>query len=656
MQTASYPPVTILSLTLFTFLFYTVMFALGGLILWAFTRFENQMQQFDLLEKLALSVALGSALIPLIVFVLTPISGFTNVITIIITVCALVFIGIIALKNKEQLKPFFIELKSIHPIIVITLAISFGIRLFPTLGLYVYPGDDAKFHTFYVYLIVNNKGYPNSFFPFYSASLAYNLGLHALAAFFFYISPFPIEQTILLLTNTYSFLSPVSMYALGKKLFDNKEIAARICFLSGLVAHTPMYFFNWGGNSFILAFFLVPIAVSIAIQIVKEIKVSVVLSALLVIILVGILYVNYLSFFIAICGLIAVNILPVLRKNIKPLFNALLCVFFSMLIVLPRILLSISSTQERESFLVDKLPSWWAKTQIFTYSNFTSYSGLENVFERFVIKDFGGSILLLAFVGILFYLVTNRKRNPSNNPIISTVVWGALLLLIAANGPTGFYFIEFPFWYIFLPRYFRAALILPLLCIGGYGLTKLSNWAGSIVDFKSLNTLTAKQTFQKIIYALILVSIAIESLLLFNYMVGNYAHSAVTKADYEAFMWIQNNTDKNATFFVSRADAGEWIPAIANRRTYPMARSFGDFIFSEEDENKLTRLEELMYSNPNSEEALSLLISFDVDYVYIGKKAIYDRQVIPPTLFLESRNYISVYSDGDVWIFQVIYG
>ena len=212
MQTASYPPVTILSLTLFTFLFYTVMFALGGLILWAFTRFENQMQQFDLLEKLALSVALGSALIPLIVFALTPISGFTNVITIIITVCALVFIGIIALKNKEQLKPFFIELKSIHPIIVITLAISFGIRLFPTLGLYVYPGDDAKFHTFYVYLIVNNKGYPNSFFPFYSASLAYNLGLHALAAFFFYISPFPIEQTILLLTNTYSFLSPVSMY------------------------------------------------------------------------------------------------------------------------------------------------------------------------------------------------------------------------------------------------------------------------------------------------------------------------------------------------------------------------------------------------------------------------------------------------------------
>jgi len=656
MQTGFYPPVTILSLMLFTLTFFIVMLALGGLILWMVSRIDNQMQRFDLLEKLALCVALSSALIPLIVFVLTPISGFTNVTAIIITVCTLIFAGLIVLKNKEQLKTFFIELKSIHPLIVITLAISFGIRLFPTLGLYVYPGDDAKFHTFYVYLIVTNKGYPNSFFPFYSASLAYNLGLHALAAFFFYVSLFPIEQIVLLLTNAYSFLSPVSMYALGKKLFDSKEIAARMCFLSGLVAHTPMYFFNWGGNSFILAFFLVPIAVSIAIQMVKKNRVSVVLSALLVIILVGILFVNYLSFFIALCGLIAVNILQVLRKNIKPLLNALLCAFFSILIVLPRILLSVSSTQERESFLVDKMNSWWAKTQIFTYNNFTSYSGLENVFERFVIKDFGGSVLLLAFIGIVFYLVNIRKMDPGNTPIISTFAWSILLLLIAANGPTGFYFIEFPFWYIFLTRYFRAALILPILCIGGYGLTKLSNWAGLIVDFKFLNTLTAKQTSKKIIYVLILVSIVVESLLLFIYMVGNYKHSAVTKADYEAFIWIQNNTDKNATFFVSRADAGEWIPAIANRRTYPMARSFGDFLLTEEDENKINRLGELMYDNPSSEEALSLLISFNIDYVYIGKKAIYDRQLLNPNLFLGSRNYVSVYSDGDVWIFKIVYG
>jgi len=375
MQTGFYLPVTIFSLTLFTLTFFIVMLAFGGLILWMISRIENQMQHFDLLEKLALSIALSSALIPLIVFVLTPMAGFTNVTTVILTICVLVSVGIIAFKNKEKINLIISELKAIHPLIIITLAISFGIRLFPTLGLYVYPGDDAKFHTFYVYLIVNNKGYPTSFSPFYSSSLAYNLGLHALAAFFFYISPFPIEQTVLLLTNTYSFLSPVSMYVLGKKLFDNKEIAANICFISGLVAHTPMYFFNWGGNSFILAFFLVPIAVSITIQMVKENKFSVLLSVILIMILVGILYVNYLSFFIAICGLIAVNIMPVLRKSIKPLLTALLCVFFSLLIVLPRIVLSISSTRERESFLVDKLPSWWAKTQIFTYSNSSGSPG-----------------------------------------------------------------------------------------------------------------------------------------------------------------------------------------------------------------------------------------------------------------------------------------
>jgi uncharacterized membrane protein len=63
-----------------------------------------------------------------------------------------------------------------------------------------------------------------------------------------------------------------------------------------------------------------------------------------------------------------------------------------------------------------------------------------------------------------------------------------------------------------------------------------------------------------------------------------------------------------------------------------------------------------MYQNPNSKEALSLLEHFDIDYVYIGKRAIYDRQSLNATPFLGSGSYISVYSDGDVWIFKIVYG
>ena len=130
MQTGFYLPVTIFSLTLFTLTFFIVMLAFGGLILWMISRIENQMQHFDLLEKLALSIALSSALIPLIVFVLTPMAGFTNVTTMILTICVLVSVGIIAFKNREKLSLIIGELKAIHPLIIITLAISFGIRLF----------------------------------------------------------------------------------------------------------------------------------------------------------------------------------------------------------------------------------------------------------------------------------------------------------------------------------------------------------------------------------------------------------------------------------------------------------------------------------------------------------------------------------------------
>jgi len=625
MQTGFYPPVTILSLMLFTLTFFVVMLALGGLILWMISRIENQMQRFDLLEKLALSVALSSALIPLIVFMLTPMAGFTNFTTIIVTVCSLVSMGIITFKNKEKLNVIISELKAIHPLIIITLAISFGIRLFPTLGLYVYPGDDPKFHTLYVYLIIRNKGYPTTFLPFYSDAVGYSLGLHALAAFFCYLLPYSPEQIVMLLTNIYNFLSPVSMYSLGKKLFDDKRIAVNMCFLSGVVVHTPMYFFNWGGNSFILAMFLAPIAVSIAIQMIKENKFSIVLSASLIMITVGLLYVNYLLSFVTVCGIFAVNILPMLRKNLRPFLNSLLCVFIGVLVVLPRILLTVSSTQQRESVLVGKLPSLWARTQMFQYSNFTSYSGLEKVFVQLVIKEYGGSILLIAFIGLIFYLVMNNGTNTKSHSVISVLIWSVILFLINVNGPAGFYFIDFPFWYVFIPRYIRAAII------------------------------TTKQAFQKLVFLFIVVSITIESVLLFNYMVGKYADSPVTTADYKAFQWIQSNTDENATFFVTRADAGQWITPIAQRRTYPLFVSHGDFIYSQEDLDKLNQLEDLMYQNPNSEEALSLLEHFEIDYIYIGKRAIYDRQSLNPNLFLVSKSYVSVYSDGNVWIFKVIY-
>ncbi len=656
MQVDIYQPVTVFSLFTFSLLFYVVMIAMGGLVLWFFSHFESRIQRFDLIEKMVLCVAISSTFIPLMVFVLTPFSGFNYLTTICIMLFILAIAGFIALKNKHKLKEYIVELRSIPPIIVITLAVSFGIRLFPTLGLYVYPGNDAKFHTLYAYLIIRNRGYPVTFAPFYPVAVTYNLGLHAVAVFFFYLLPFPIEQILMLLTNTYNFLFPISMYSLGSKLFDDKRIAANMCFLSGVVTHVPMIFFNWGGNSYIFGFFLIPLFISVAVQMIKENKFSLVLSILLVILTVGLIYAHYLPFFIAICGLVSVNFSHFFKRNVKSFLNALLSVFFGLLISFPRILLSISATEGRESFFIETMIKWWAKTQIFDLRYFTSLSGLEKVFVRLVIKDFGGSIPLIAFIGLLFFLSRFNRTNSKNNSIISIFVWSAILFLITANGPIGLYFLEFPYWYIFDPTYIRPGLTLPLVSMAGFGFTNLSNWAGSIGDLKYFKKLTPTQIFQKVFFVFILIAVTIESLLLFNYMVGNYEDSAVTTADYQAFIWIQNNTDENATFFVTSADAGEWIVAIAHRRTYSMAKSNGDNLVSEEYVTKVNQLKQRLKENPESEETFSLLKYFSIDYIYIGKKAIYDFQRLDPNLFLGSRNYEPVYSDGDIWIFKIIYG
>ena len=134
-------------------------------------------------------------------------------------------------------------------------------------------------------------------------------------------------------------------------------------------------------------------------------------------------------------------------------------------------------------------------------------------------------------------------------------------------------------------------------------------------------------------------------------MIESRELSPITDSDYEAFLWIKENTPTNATFFVTYADAGQWIPVFTQRRVSPLFINQNEKIYMENEIFGDTVIP-LMLENPNDPLALSLLKKQGITHIYIGSKTIFSRQQLVPDLFDEP-NYECVYMQNNVWIFQL---
>lgn len=637
---------------------------------------EDVSRNHSIIANLNMDLALATAILPLFVMILTLIGGLLNRYSVIVfTLTASLFCIYTSRKklssltiNAEEIKHQMRKLLSLwntQPLTISLGIVLFAvllIRLYPAMGLYVYPADDAKMHTFLVSLIVDNNGYPWSFGKYVSNAgqsqlgVNYPLGFHAIGAFFHLLTLVPVEACVLLITQIYSGLLALSMFFFTNKLFKSELAGLFSAVFFGLVSQQPLFFFGWGGNAELVGNYLLLTFLGLYIGVMTEDRYSVDLLKC-VLLFTGMLYIHEFSVFYGLCFILPyVAYSSLSRRSSKPVLHTILIMLTAFVLdfLLVARAITLGSNSANVEVLSDPL---YAMLREWRYlgPEYLLYNDWPNRVWHILENWFGLQLVIFSFIGTVFVLVEGYKNK---NRLVALIGWLVFLLAVHENGPYGFFFIRIPLWYILFPNRFFLAMSTPLSCLAGYCLSKIHAITQGIAS--SLRGLARKK---RIFYQLLwIVPIGIilinQTCINFSTMLEYRDRAAVTDQDYRTFMWIKGNTPENATFFVTDADSGQWIPAIARRRVLPpIVNPYTEGFVTEEFLSDIKTLANIMTIDPTDVLAVNLLRKYDVNYVFIGAKSIFGRPRLNATLFLNSTHYNLLYHEEgtQVYIFEIVY-
>jgi len=663
---------------LFTLVFFTTFIAIGEFIrvlLNLVTRGKIG-GNCSFFEVLSIDLALATATIPLLVMALTFLGNLLNAYSVVIfTTVAVSFcvymsrdriihclsMGMKTVKSSVSFSQSIINVKPLMVFTGIIFLASMFVRLYPTIGLYVYPADDAKMHTFLANLVVESNGYPWSFGRYAPTSslsqvgIIYPLGFHAICAFFYFLTSVPIEVCVLLVTQIYSGLIAMSLLCFASRLFKNKFAGLLSSIFIGLVSSQPMFFFGWGGNAELVGDFILLMFLTLYFEKTFIEKFSTDILVTCTILFTGLLYIHELSAFYCICCILPFLVYHCIYHRSPKLafYTGLILISatilnFSLMTRVVNLYFNTAKVEMLGGSMNEILREWrYLGPEYILYKDWPDR--LWHILESW----FGLQLVIFSCIGIMFVLIESYKKR---DQLVVLIGWLVALLVVHENGPYGFFFIKIPLWYLLLPNRFFLAMSMPLSCLAGYCLSKFSAIAQRISS--SLKTLRRK----KAIFYQLLWIIPV-SMLLVNQTCTNFAtmieyrdRAAVTNQDYQAFIWIRNHTKSDAAFY--GIESAQWIPAIAQRRVLPtVINALVENDATKEYIDDMETLSHLMMIDPNKATALELLSKYRITHVFIGAKSIFGRPQLNATFFLNSTHYSLLYHEEgtQVYIFEIVY-
>ena len=614
-------------------------------------------------ERIIIDLALGTALMPILVLLLSPLK-IVDTITLLVVLLIALFIMLYDVRvSRFRFKIIFNNafaklkgLKASQAIFVCALCFSWLLRLLPTIGMYVHPGDDAKMHSILVKRVIEEHSYPSSWGIYAPIGLeaypiTYLMGFHGICStvYFLLFKSIPVEQIVLLVSQNYNWLLSLSLYSLTKKLFTDDVAVVAAVVLS--ILPFPLGMVTYGGNAELPALFLMFILLSLTLEedignLSKTIVISLMFSGMLLThITVSLIFMLFLlPHFI--CCFIKIK-KSCLKRYVISLFTAL-----SLIVIHKHNLFIQGCIPINRPFLEYFSISWWE------YDLKNIGNGMRLLFQT-PFSGFSESILLFYLsiilglslgLGSIFFAIFRSKSKAEKLNIILIDYWFLLLLLLVLNNPIGPYFVRFPGWYVFIPGKilgycaYVASILIGFACIKIYEKIKMRK-------VRKIIALTSSILF--------LIVTLNSDLYLINW--ARNSGEPITTADLKAFEWINQNVPQNSTFLVTDADAGQWIPVFTGRRVVPMFLNFqGEVLVNETSWKEVYLISgfhrgdifSLMQTDPDSQPALRLIKKYGINYVYLGAKKVYGRNLDLDALEV-AKNYVKIYEEEGVRIYQV---
>jgi len=261
---------------------------------------------------------------------------------------------------------------------------------------------------------------------------------------------------------------------------------------------------------------------------------------------------------------------------------------------------------------------------------------------------YGYWLFLFGIMGLLIVLV--RKRSGS-----FLLAWLLSISLLMLNE---IFKIPFPGWYYLQSGAFlNPTLSLPLSVLAGIGFVKAYDFLKKRLQNSSAKSVKTSLCFVLVV-TLLLSAVALGT----KTIVSRTAlqTNRISSADYNAIMWISNNTAEDAVIFNDYwvGTPSTWIPIISHRRiTMPLLSisevGWSNIMFTRQDESIIVA------GDPNSTEALSILKKYDASYIYLSNNVSAQvqewRNNYEPHLFLQSSHYELAFNEDNAWVIRVIY-
>jgi hypothetical protein len=486
----------------------------------------------------------------------------------------------IAAFGYKSIAKIFLNIDKSEVIILLLLLMVLALRSVPFFVQQTAAGADMSMHSYIAKLVYDNDGIPNSYEPLLPIPHfgAYPTGFPTLSAMVSLLGGVPVHRSALLLACfTHAFLC-FGLYAFLLRFFD-RNTAAAASIAATFLTRSPQWVMRWGGNPTVLALFFFIIAFSLVVELKEGFSLPKVFFAALA--LAATLITHSIVFYVG--GIVLAIYFLLSLLDYKDIYKTAFFVLLLMLAFLLPYLAELRFTLTRSA--IESTRAW------------------QLIDVRSVVYDLAAGIPLLSVsVFGLFVLIKKNLR-------VAVVFWVVTAGLAALIMNYRFWFM--PFSYLLYPGRVALFFVIPLAVFISPALSDILS-AGK----KPL-------LFGSIILGLVFYSAF--------YLYNSFSMCSVTRADMDAFRWMDNMVSKTAVIQNNYGDAGLWIPAIIGRTiTHP-------------------------HSEPvNSEELAAGLSKLKAGYVYIGSKAVYDISYRKEDLEKDPSRYRLIYNDDGAQVWKIL--
>ena len=599
-----------------------VLLLLPGFVWWAWLGKRDE----DPILSFALMIGISLAFWGLLAELIFLLGGSLCLADIVGILAILLVLGIAGLvKNGLKIQ------KSKLPYLLIGLA-ALGLviawRLYQARDLLLPNWVDSQHHYLIIKAILENGGLPGSLSPYLDVPFFYHYGFHAVTALFTGLSGLEIGDATLVFGQVLNAAIGLSIYALGKVLWEDWRPAALAALLVSFATRMPAYYLSWGRYTLTTGLILLPLAMAVSLQLQKQ-SFSRKMVITLTLLTAGVLFSHYFA-----SVLLAIFLVILVLVYLIPRWKAPLTALSGVSGV---ILGTLSGLILAAPWLARVVNFSSASTGV--SANFPeSFSTLLNSNQWDYIWKLLGPVsnlwlLIPAGLGLVWALIKGKQ--------IHFGMWALTMGILTMP------------WSLtlrpFRPDHFAIVLFLPVVLLAGWFF-----WQVSLL----LEKWHKKRWISLIFLIFVLTGWTVWGFLL-NTDTINSKTVLVTETDMEALDWVAENTPPDARFFINTAywlnnayrgvDGGGWLLPYAERWSLVPTVFYGYSPDKEYVRQTLDWGERASQITTCSEDFWALVDEAELSWIYI-REGVGELQ---PENLENCEGITNTYTNGDIAIFRI---